>query len=846
MKPIVKALKAILKPVVPVSLSALVALGGVVAANAATRKMGDVDGNKRVSITDVTLIQRLLAEMITDETGEITKFGDIDGNGLTIEDVTAIQRYIAEYDDGNGIGDTVWDYEHTYSLNADLLDGTPGVYEVKATKGDRLDGDNAKTIGIPSIAKQNLADAPTEEAPAIIQGAANGFETKTGPVEYTMNNGLSEDDITEPYSKFRHRIIEETVTDADGVTSTHQKLSGFDGTYYIIRVDVSDIIDGKTGYLHVKEESNKAMVVLAGMSGGISTGEPGKNADGTQTQAPHIDAATNHWFVGEKDTGITVGDENPSLSYVDVDGNWCVGGTCFVDNTGNNTRVYSLADNAKALKDTSGSYQTKPYIDVIVMSSGKLVAGADTGTSAALSADIKLSMYVDGTRDYNPDLTYDPTSQDVNHATNVMAKFYKAEAFTDENNAASYTVMGSDLEIDVATQNGDATEYWSMTKAIAYPEYDSHTIKIICEVPVLEGLKLEGASDNPRNVILDVNSFDIQVANHAASGAAGLTVEHDATLTITDNSNTSGAELAIGNNASMEVMPGGTLIISETCQLEVEYDAATTTQGSEGEQGAGGSTPLTNGVITVRPGGTIINRGVINIEGLEVKPLQPNTQEQEQQQAVNTDMKASSILVEDGGVLDNYGCISLKGNLYVMGKINNYGKYADVITAQDPDKGSISYHKGIQLTWKDDVTVLNEGTNTYSVNPDVLPGALFIGKDGEGNVVATAQINNFGDIVLVPGVLNVFAEFNNRAGDEYSGHLYVCAVTEAVVPITPDPNDPTKTEERRELAEPYPSVINKDSAVVFRNEGVVAEASVKVLSNGVLGDLTVIREIELN
>ena len=65
MKSIKKMLKAILKPVVPVSLSALVALGGVVAANAATRKMGDVDGNKRVSITDVTLIQRLLAEMIT-------------------------------------------------------------------------------------------------------------------------------------------------------------------------------------------------------------------------------------------------------------------------------------------------------------------------------------------------------------------------------------------------------------------------------------------------------------------------------------------------------------------------------------------------------------------------------------------------------------------------------------------------------------------------------------------------------------------------------------------------------------------------------------------------------------
>lgn len=430
-----------------------------------------------------------------------------------------------------------------------------------------------------------------------------------------------------------------------------------------------------------------------------------------------------------------------------------------------------------------------------------------------------------------------------------MAKFYKDEAFTAENNAASYVVKGSDMEIDVVTANQkdgkDVQEYWSLEKAMAYPEYDSHSIKLICEVPVLEGLSVEGAADNPRTVILDVNSFDIQVANHSATNAAGLTVKNYATLTITDESKTSGAELAIGNNASMEIESGGTLIIDDSCQLEVEYDAATVTPGQD--QQSSGDTPLTNGVITVHSGGKIVNNGVINIEGLEVKPLQPNQQEQEQQQQTVTDMKASNILIEEGGAIDNYGCISLKGNMYVLGTINNYGRYEDVITAQDPDKGTINYHKGIQLTWKDDVTVLDEATQTYKVNPDVIPGTLFIGTDAEGNKSASAKLNNYGDIVLVPGILNISGEFNNLSGGEviYAGHLYVCSVTEAVVPITPDPNDPTKTEERRQLSEPYPSVINKDESAVINNEGTVTQASVQVLSNGVLGDITATGDIEI-
>lgn len=381
---------------------------------------------------------------------------------------------------------------------------------------------------------------------------------------------------------------------------------------------------------------------------------------------------------------------------------------------------------------------------------------------------------------------------------------------------------------------------------MAYPGYSIHTIKLICEVPVLEGLSVEDSEDNYRLVTLDVNSFDIQIANHSQTNAAALTVKNYAMFRLTDESRTSGAELAVGNNASMEVESGGTLIIDESCQLEVEYDAATVTPGSEGQQPSG-DTPLSNGVITVHSGGKMINFGVINIEGTEVKPLQPNQQEQEQQQQTVTEMKASNIMVEEGGAVDNYGCISLKGNMYVLGTLNNYGKYEDVIAAQHPDKGTINYHKGIQLTWKDDVTVPDEATQTHKVNTDVIPGTLFIGTDAEGNKSASAKLNNYGDIVLVPGVLNISGEFNNLSDGEavYAGHLYVCSVTEAVVPITPDPNDPTKTEERRQLSEPYPSVINKDESAVIHNAGTISQASVHVIGNGVLGDITVIGDIEI-
>lgn len=72
--------------------------------------IGDADGNGEITISDVTKLQRILAEFETDEDGTIARRCDVNGGGLDISDVTAIQRKLAEYDDSLNIGETANDY----------------------------------------------------------------------------------------------------------------------------------------------------------------------------------------------------------------------------------------------------------------------------------------------------------------------------------------------------------------------------------------------------------------------------------------------------------------------------------------------------------------------------------------------------------------------------------------------------------------------------------------------------------------------------------------------------------------------------------------------------------------
>ena len=779
-----------------------------------------------------------------------------------------------------------------YTEKAVGMDGLPGVFSMKAKVGASKDNaENPATIGVPLVAKQNLADYPTYATPGIIQGAAINYEVKTGPTTYEPIPGK---ELLAPYSYFRWSVMKQTSTSADGVVTTFDKLSGFDGSYYIVRIDVSDIIAGKSGYLHVSQESNKAMMVALGMGGGVDTGEKATDAAGKATTAPSI--KDGYWYVGEKNTGIPVAaNHTASQAYAGTNGNWYVGATSFGFGQGSKVASYTIENNGAALKDSNGNYRENPYIDIILLSSSKLAAGADTGITGMPSADIPVSFYIDDTFDYNPSLVYDPTSTDPNHATEVAKKYFDDTKIAEGSNATSYIVKGSDLEIDVeTTETHDADEiheYWSLDRAINYPDYNAHTLRLICEVPVLEGLRVTGTADNPRSIALNVNSFDIQIANHSQTGAAGLAVDNYATLTLLDKSNTVGAELAIGNNAKMEVLSGGTLIIDKTCCFEVEYDAASKAvptkavtvdelikkidalpQSSEVNESHRASieeakglydllsaedkalvtnyqhlvdciaalpaeVPLNNGEVFVRSGGKIINRGIVNIEGLEGKPNQSSATETAQQTV--RDMRSAALIIEEGGELENEGCLSVKGDLYVMGKLINRGNYEDVIQGQDPDKGTVDHHRGIQVTWKDDMTMLKEGSTTeYIVNPDVKPGTLHVGIDADGNKVKTAELVNYGDIVLVPGKMEVYGIFRNLETETRAGAVYLVTVSEAVVPITPTAENPTKLEERRTFTPPYEPVFDYLNARLFENAGTIAKANIELIGNGLFGKLT--------
>ena len=630
--------------------------------------------------------------------------------------------------------------------------------------------DEAQTIGMPSIADSNL-DEPTKESPAIIQGAAVGYEEKTGPVDYTTIK-----ERVDPYTEFKHSVMEEKAQDG----TVHRKLTGFDGTYVILRLNVEKFFSkvsevASDVYLHVKQEKNMALIPGMGM----------------------LD--NNH---------------------------------AFADALGSKTGSYRLGD----LLDQKGKDTATPFVDVVMFSTGKLAAGADKGKQDTPDGDIPIQFYMDDVADYNPDLKYDPQSTDPNHQVQCLAKFFDATK-TAADKISHFLIKGSDLALEVAVENSGGekkdkgTTYWSVKKAFEDPYYDlpqdeskddpecGRTLKMISEVPVVDGLTFKGDDeDHLRKRTLDVNSFDIQIANNTAQDestyTAGITLENS-WLTIADKSNTTGAEMAVGNNAKFVIDKGGKLIIDETCQLEIEWDGATTTPAADG------TTPpadiLNNGQLDLRAGGEIVNNGIITIEGTEGKPYQPEAG----QQAIDSEKGYGEFTIEKDARLTNNGSMVVYGRLYNMGTLVNNGKYGDVITSYDPDKGRYDYHKGIQVSWKDDVTQKN-----------VEPGSLLNGKNRDGKIEKNAILQNNGDILLNPGILENYALLANKA----NANIYLAAATEAIIPIEPTPEAPTVVSKRITLNTPKgSSFINYGTLI---NDGNVVPATVVLNDNGSFGAIT--------
>lgn len=68
--------------------------------------IGDSDGNGIIDIKDVTTVQRLIAELFTDDDGSVTMRSNVTGQPLSIADVTAIQKYLANVPTPYRIGQT--------------------------------------------------------------------------------------------------------------------------------------------------------------------------------------------------------------------------------------------------------------------------------------------------------------------------------------------------------------------------------------------------------------------------------------------------------------------------------------------------------------------------------------------------------------------------------------------------------------------------------------------------------------------------------------------------------------------------------------------------------------------
>ena len=495
----------------------------------------------------------------------------------------------------------------------------------------------------------------------------------------------------------------------------------------------------------------------------------------------------------------------------------------FTDGLGNRSASYNLNDLLDG--DT-------PYLDVILYATASIVAGADT--QSTVQGDVPIALYVDEKKQYDDNLEeYDPTtatSADPNNQNAGTAydqrwhkKFYNPEKATQmQGNISYYLVKGSDLALETMVENSGGnnkdtgTTYWSLKKSLENSYYDQEidkdpndpgsgrTITMMSEVAITGGLKLEGQEDSPQKRTLNVNSYDLQVANNTGktdgTSAEDITLKN-AWLTITDLSNTTGAEMAIGNNAQFVIDQGAKLIIDKTCQLEIEWDGATTTAAD-----AQASQPsiLKNGMLDLRAGGELVNNGIISIEGTEGKPYQEGSGQE--QQVINSEKGMGEMSIRKGAKLTNNGALVVYGKLNNYGTLVNNGKYNDVIKSNDPDKGAFDYHKGIQVAWKDDVTQKN------------IVAGMLINSEG------ATMINN-GDIVLTPGTL----ENNGTLYNETGANIYSAAVSEAIIPITANPATPTIVSKRITLSPVETSRIINNGTLV--NNGNIAPATVKLLDN---------------
>ena len=89
-------MKKYTKTIISIALLVSLSLSATIPISALSHIKGDTDCDGEVNIIDATKIQRVIAEIISDDDGSIHRYGDIDGDGFSIMDATQIQYYLAQ------------------------------------------------------------------------------------------------------------------------------------------------------------------------------------------------------------------------------------------------------------------------------------------------------------------------------------------------------------------------------------------------------------------------------------------------------------------------------------------------------------------------------------------------------------------------------------------------------------------------------------------------------------------------------------------------------------------------------------------------------------------------------
>lgn len=85
----------------------LIALAAFTASAQSYYVRGDANGDEKVEIVDVSLVQKVLADLEKDSEGSVKRNCDVNHNGLDIADATSIQFYLAQYDNPYRVGDRI-------------------------------------------------------------------------------------------------------------------------------------------------------------------------------------------------------------------------------------------------------------------------------------------------------------------------------------------------------------------------------------------------------------------------------------------------------------------------------------------------------------------------------------------------------------------------------------------------------------------------------------------------------------------------------------------------------------------------------------------------------------------